>query len=99
MQYTIRTRTARFDAADTSLARVAARGITAFRAAWRGITDAFAHGRRAQRQRREVEWLDERTLRDLGLDRSECTSYLAESSGMAAPTRRRVAAVRQTRQA
>jgi uncharacterized protein YjiS (DUF1127 family) len=81
------------------LARVAAGGIAALGAAWHGITDAFTRWRRAQRQQCEGEWLDERTLRDLGLDRSECTSYLAESSGIAAPTRRRVAAVRQPRQA
>ena len=85
-----------FDAAAALLARAATGGVTALRAAWRAITGAFAPWRRTRWQTLELDWLDERTLRDLGLDRSECASYLAESSGIAAPTRRRVAAARRT---
>jgi hypothetical protein len=99
MQHTIRTRTRRFDAATAWLARGATAGINALRAARHAVTDAFSYWRRAQWHQCEGEWLDDRTLRDLGLDRSERTSYLAESSGIAAPTRRRVAAVRPARSA
>ena len=38
----------------------------------------------------EVERLDAATLRDLGVDSSELPSYLAEASGEAERTRRRV---------
>jgi len=97
MQYRIRTRTRRFDAAATLLARGVTAGVTALRAARHAISDALVHWRHVQRYQCERDWLDDHTLRDLGLDRSECASYLAESFGSAAPTRRRVAAVRPAR--
>ena len=78
MQHTIRTHTHRFDTA----------------AAWRSVTEAFARWRLAQWQSRGCEPLDAHALRDLGLDRSECGSYLAESAGRVEATRRRVAALR-----
>jgi uncharacterized protein YjiS (DUF1127 family) len=67
---------------------------TRLTAAWQGITDALARWRLAQSQTRRCEVLDEHALRDLALDRSECGSYLAESSGKAESTRRRLAAAR-----
>ena len=39
---------------------------------------------------RRPEELDDATLRDLGLSRTELKSYLAEVDGRAEPTRRRV---------
>lgn len=41
--------------------------------------------------------LDADALRDLGLDRSELASYLAEASGRAPATRRRLAPLAGTR--
>ena len=78
MQHTRRTRTNLFDPAAT----------------WRCVTDAFARWRFAQWQNHGCEPLDAHALRDLGLGRSECGSYLAESAGRADTTRRRIAARR-----
>ena len=41
--------------------------------------------------RRQMAALDDRTLRDLGVHRSELGSYFAESQQWAEPTRQRVA--------
>lgn len=51
---------------------------------------AYAEQRRAARARAELALLDERSLHDLGLTRSEIESCLAESAGAAARTRRRI---------
>ena len=40
--------------------------------------------------RREFDRLDDSTLRDLGISRSEFDSYWAETHGLAEPTRVRV---------
>jgi uncharacterized protein YjiS (DUF1127 family) len=50
---------------------------------------AHAEARRRARARAELETLDEHALRDLGLERSELDSYLAESLHHAESTRRR----------
>jgi len=80
MQFTIRTHTTLLGAAAEWL-----------RAGWQGIANAAARWRLARQQYRACEQLDVHALRDLGLDRSEHGSYLAESSGGAMATRRRVA--------
>ena len=78
MQYTIKTRSTRFDVA----------------AAWRriaaAVADAFARWRFAHNQDWGFEPLDLHSLRDLALDRSEWGSYLVESAGEADATRRRL---------
>ena len=51
---------------------------------------AFADLRRRQRQRNELRLLDPGTCRDLGVDRSELSSFDAEAMGLADRTRRRV---------
>ena len=38
----------------------------------------------------DLDMLDRHALRDLGLDRSEIGSYMAEAAGLASRTRRRV---------
>ena len=52
---------------------------------------AHAESRRRARARAELAALDEHALRDLGLERSELDSYLAESLHHAESTRRRTA--------
>lgn len=59
---------------------------------WRTLAAAVAAWRQRARQRAEFASLDDRTLRDLGLDRSEQSSILAESAGVTEATRRRVTA-------
>jgi uncharacterized protein YjiS (DUF1127 family) len=51
---------------------------------------AFADLRRRQRQRNELRLLDPATCRDLGVDRSELSSFDAEAMGLADKTRQRV---------
>lgn len=58
---------------------------------WRALADAIAARRQQALQREEWVALDDRSLRDLGLHRSEWQSVLAECSGDAEVTRRRVA--------
>ena len=60
--------------------------------AWQHLSKAVTRWRLEQRQRRELDLLDAHALRDLGLHRSELASYLAECSGTAESTRRRLAA-------
>jgi len=57
---------------------------------FRRLAAAIERVRRDLRERRELEMLDGNALRDLGLHRSEYGSYLAEASGAANPTRRRI---------
>ena len=57
---------------------------------WQRFVKAVRRWRRELQARRELELLDASTLRDLGLHRSEYLSYLAEASGAADQTRRRV---------
>ena len=64
--------------------------IAAIQAA--GATARRAHARHRQRQEAKAIYdalwdLDDRTLRDLGFDRSEITSLAAEVTGRAEPTR------------
>jgi len=73
--------------------------LTLLRAAAAAFMDSLCRhtGRRAlrhvlaMRTERELGGLDERTLRDLGLTRSEIGSISSEIAGAAAATRRRVA--------
>lgn len=55
------------------------------------LAGTVAAWRQRARLRRDLASLDDRTLRDLGFDRSEWQSALAESSGDAEATRRRIA--------
>lgn len=55
----------------------------------RAIARLVARRRRARRRFEDLRHLDERTLRDLGLTRSELASVVAELGGRAAATRRR----------
>jgi uncharacterized protein YjiS (DUF1127 family) len=55
----------------------------------RAIVRLIARRLRARRRYEDLRHLDERTLRDLGLTRSELASVVAELGGHAALTRRR----------
>lgn len=57
---------------------------------WQRLVKAIRRWRRELQERRELELLDGNALRDLGLHRSEYLSYLAEASGAADQTRRRI---------
>jgi len=59
---------------------------------WQRLAAAVVRPLRRQRLRREHEWLDGAALRDLGLSRSELSSFHAEAAGSAFRTRRRVSA-------
>lgn len=56
------------------------------------LAEAVVRPLRRQRLRREHESLDGAAFRDLGLSRSELSSFQAEAAGTAARTRRRVSA-------
>ncbi len=56
----------------------------------RAIARLVARRRRARRRFDDLRHLDERTLRDLGITRSELASVVSELGGRAAATRRRV---------
>ncbi len=55
----------------------------------RAIARLVARRRRARRRFDDLRHLDERTLRDLGITRSELASVVSELGGRAAATRRR----------
>ena len=55
----------------------------------RAIARLIARRLRARRRFEDLRHLDERTLRDLGLTRSELASVVAELGGHATATRRR----------
>jgi uncharacterized protein YjiS (DUF1127 family) len=55
----------------------------------RAIARLFERRRRAWRRYEDLRHLDERTLRDLGVTRSELASIVSELGGRAAATRRR----------
>lgn len=55
----------------------------------RAIARLVARRRRARRRFDDLRHLDERTLRDLGVTRSELASIVSELGGCAAATRRR----------
>jgi uncharacterized protein YjiS (DUF1127 family) len=55
----------------------------------RAIARLVARRRRARRRFDDLRHLDERTLRDLGVTRSELASVVSELGGRAAATRRR----------
>lgn len=56
-----------------------------------GVLHAWAMARDRERQRAELAALDERTLRDLALGRSELGSCVEEAQGRAESTRLRIA--------
>jgi hypothetical protein len=64
---------------------------TAAGSMWQRFAAAVVRPLRRQRLRREHEWLDSAAYRDLGLSRSELSSFQAEAAGIAARTRRRCA--------
>jgi uncharacterized protein YjiS (DUF1127 family) len=53
--------------------------------------DALAGTWRSAAERRQMADIDDRTLRDLGVHRSEIGSYFAEAVGESSLTRRRIA--------
>ena len=55
----------------------------------RAIVRLIVRRRRARRRFEDLSHLDERTLRDLGITRSELASVVSELGGRAAATRRR----------
>lgn len=55
----------------------------------RAIVRLIARRRRARRRFEDLRHLDDRTLRDLGVTRSELASVVSELGGRAAATRRR----------
>lgn len=55
----------------------------------RAVGRLVARRRRAVRRFEDLQHLDERTLRDLGVTRSEIGSIVSELGGQAAATRRR----------
>lgn len=55
----------------------------------RAIARLVSRRRRARRRFDDLRHLDERTLRDLGVTRSELASIVSELGGRAAATRRR----------
>lgn len=55
----------------------------------RALARLVARRRRARRRFDDLRHLDERTLRDLGVTRSELASVVAELGGQASITRRR----------
>jgi uncharacterized protein YjiS (DUF1127 family) len=55
----------------------------------RAIVRLILRRRRARRRYEDLRHLDERTLRDLGITRSELASVVSELGGHAAATRRR----------
>jgi len=57
-------------------------------AALRNTAAAWKRSRRRRSRLRELESLDERMLRDIGVDRSELQSLVAELTGDAPATRR-----------
>jgi len=62
------------------------RASAAARSVLHELADAWRHAA----ARREFEALDDATLRDLGMRRSEYDSYWAETHGLAEHTRKRV---------
>ncbi|HXD39245.1 MAG TPA: DUF1127 domain-containing protein [Ramlibacter sp.] len=70
--------------------RVAWRFIDGLRSALRGLLAEMAGAWRYGVARREFAQLDDSTLRDIGMSRSEFDSYWAETHGRAEPTRLRV---------
>lgn len=63
---------------------------TKLHASLRALLHELAGAWRHAAARREFERLDDSTLRDLGISRSEFDSYWAETHGLAEPTRLRV---------
>jgi uncharacterized protein YjiS (DUF1127 family) len=92
MPYAIQDRPASVSAPAPAPSRTFALGIRdALRATFRDLAGAWRYAS----ARREFNRVDQDTLRDLGISRSEFDSYWAETHGMAEPTRVRV--TRQTR--
>jgi uncharacterized protein YjiS (DUF1127 family) len=75
-----------FAAAAIAASQIPQRAMTRLRASFHEMTGIWRYAL----ARRELENIDDSTLRDLGISRSELDSYWAETQGKAEPTRRRV---------
>jgi uncharacterized protein YjiS (DUF1127 family) len=67
-----------------------AAALCALQHAWQAWRERFARRRRLARMQAALAELDDATLRDLGVHRTEITSFWAECEGLAAPTRQRL---------
>jgi uncharacterized protein YjiS (DUF1127 family) len=72
----------------TSAAASAA--LAGLREVLRGLFEGIARRRRLARNQAEIDGLDDDTLRDIGMHRSEAASYWAESERLAEQTRTRL---------
>jgi uncharacterized protein YjiS (DUF1127 family) len=68
----------------------ASRGLAALRDALRSLLEGIARRRRLARAQAEIDALDDATLRDIGIRRSEAASYWAESERLVEQTRTRL---------
>ena len=70
--------------------RRSARGLAGLREVLRSLFEGVARRRRLARDQAEIDGLDDATLRDIGMHRSEAASYWAESERLAEQTRMRL---------
>ena len=82
--------TTHLDTTHPRLARAVEQGARAAIAALRQLAAEWSRRRLARQTLHALQTLDSRTLRDLGLDRSETVSVVAELSGDAEVTRARL---------
>jgi uncharacterized protein YjiS (DUF1127 family) len=68
----------------------ASSGLATLREVLRGLFDGIARRRRLAHTLAAIDGLDDATLRDIGVRRSEAASYWAESEHLAEQTRRRL---------
>jgi hypothetical protein len=64
--------------------------IEGLRHAWQGLREGRARRRRLARMHAAIAALDDATLRDIGVQRSEVGSFWAEYEGLAPVTRQRL---------
>jgi len=68
----------------------ASTGLAGLREALRSLFEGIARRRRMARHQAAIDALDDDTLRDIGMHRSEAASYWAESERLAEQTRTRL---------